>query len=66
MLFKAVADMLPASCSIPCTLERRKDDVQSRYTKGSGYNAFNKIRCVQILMFPVSCQQLWAYTFIHV
>ena len=37
MLFKAVADLLPASCSLACTLERGRDDYRAFVEQYASY-----------------------------
>ena len=44
MLFKVVADLMPALCSVPCTLARRGDDASTYVAEGRGYNCFITLR----------------------
>ena len=44
MLFKVIADLMPALCSVPCTLARRGDDASTYVAEGRGYNCFITLR----------------------
>ena len=44
VLFKAVADLLPAACSVPCTLARRADTARNDVSEDGGYSCFITFR----------------------